>query len=232
MVNEEDHLRVQVMRSGLDLDGAYQEADCWDSFLDTRLQFAFDERLGYLTQCPSNLGTGMRASVMLHLPALQEKNIVQQLAATVSKLGLTIRGMYGEGSKVQGAMYQLSNQVTLGITEREAIDNLKAICEQIIKEERHWREALAKTPQTHDRIYRSLGILKHARLLSGKEFMSLISHVRMGVSSGLIEEITAEQISALLVDAQPAMLMKRTGRELQADERDAIRAQLVRERLT
>ena len=231
MVNEEDHLRVQVMRAGLDLDGAYQEADCWDNFLDTRLQFAFDERLGYLTQCPSNLGTGMRASVMLHLPALQEKNIVQQLAATVSKLGLTIRGMYGEGSKVQGAMYQLSNQVTLGITEREAIDNLKAICEQIIKEERHWREALAKTPQTQDRIYRSLGILKHARLLSGKEFMSLISHVRMGVSSGLIEEITAEQISALLVDAQPAMLMKRTGRELQADERDALRAQLVRERL-
>ena len=231
MVNEEDHLRVQVMRAGLDLDGAYQEADCWDSFLDTRLQFAFDERLGYLTQCPSNLGTGMRASVMLHLPALQEKNIVQQLAATVSKLGLTIRGMYGEGSKVQGAMYQLSNQITLGITEREAIDNLKAICEQIIKEERSWRETMAKTPQTQDRIYRALGILKHARLLSGKEFMSLISHVRMGTSMGLIGNLTNEHIGSLLVDAQPAMLMRASGKTLEPEERDALRAQLVRERL-
>ena len=231
MVNEEDHLRIQVIRAGLDLDSALEEADRWDDLLDAPLHFAFDERLGYLTQCPSNLGTGMRASVMLHLPALQEKNIVQQLASTVSKLGLTIRGMYGEGSKAQGALYQLSNQVTLGITEQEAIDNLKAICEQIIKEERHWREELAKTPQMQDRIFRSLGILKHARLLSGKEFMSLISPVRMGVALGMIEGLTLETIGKLLVDAQPAMLMKTLGRELTSEERDTARAKLVRERL-
>lgn len=136
MVNEEDHLRLQVMRPGLDLDGAYEQADRLDTVLDETLHFAFDQRLGYLTQCPTNLGTGMRASLMLHLPALQERGAIQQLAVTVSKLGLTIRGMYGEGTKPQGAIYQLSNQVTLGISEREAIDNLKGIAAQIIREER------------------------------------------------------------------------------------------------
>ncbi len=231
MVNEEDHLRIQVLRIGLDLDGAYREADCWDNFLDTRLHFAFDDRLGYLTQCPSNLGTGMRASVMLHLPALQERGIVQQLASTVSKLGLTIRGMYGEGSKSQGSMYQLSNQVTLGITEEEAIENLKTIAGQIIKEERHWRETLGQTPAVQDRIFRSLGILQNARLLSGKEFMSLMSHVRMGVSLKLIDNTDLDRIGALLTDVQPATLTLKAGRSLDAVERDSRRAALVRERL-
>jgi protein arginine kinase len=231
MINEEDHLRIQVMRTGLDLDGAYQEADCWDNYLDTRLQFAFDDRLGYLTQCPSNLGAGMRASLMLHLPALQERGIVQQLASTVSKLGLTIRGMYGEGSKSKGAIYQLSNQVTLGITETEAIDNLKGIAAQIIKEERQWRETLGKTPAVQDRIFRSLGILQNARLLSGKEFMALMSNVRMGVSLKLIDHTDLDHIGMLLVDAQPATLMLNSDRQLEPEERDARRAQLVRERL-
>ncbi len=228
---EEDHLRIQVMRAGLDLDGAYQEADCWDTYLDNRLHFAFDERLGYLTQCPSNLGTGMRASLMLHLPALQEKGIVQQLSATVSKLGLTIRGMYGEGSGSKGAIYQLSNQVTLGITETEAIENLKGIAEQIIKEERNYREELGRTLSAQDRIFRSLGILQNARLLSGKEFMSLISQVRMGVSLNLIDGLTLDHIGTLLVDAQAATVALNNGRELDATERDVARAALVRERL-
>lgn len=231
MVNEEDHLRIQVMRSGLDLEGAYREADCWDNFLDTRLQFAFDDRLGYLTQCPSNLGTGMRASVMLHLPALQERGIVQQLATTVSKLGLTIRGMYGEGSRSEGAIYQLSNQVTLGITENEAIENLLAIAGQIIKEERHCRAMLGKTPAVQDRIFRSLGILQNARLLTDNEFMTLISHVRMGVALGLIEHLDMQRIGTLMIEAKPATLMTSEGRTLEAEERDALRAQLVRQRL-
>ena len=226
---EEDHLRIQVMRSGLDLDGAFQEADCWDTYLDNRLHFAFDERLGYLTQCPSNLGTGMRASLMLHLPALQEKGIVQQLSATVSKLGLTIRGLYGEGSGSKGAIYQLSNQVTLGITEAEAIENLKGIAEQIIKEERHHRQELGETLAAQDRIFRSLGILKHARLLSGKEFMSLISQVRMGVSLQLIEGVTLDRLGALLVDAQAATLSLANGDSPDAAKRDALRAEMVRE---
>ncbi len=232
MVNEEDHLRIQVMCAGLDLDNAYQQADCWDNYLDTRLQFAFDDRLGYLTQCPSNLGTGMRASLMLHLPALQERGIVQQLASTVSKLGLTIRGMYGEGSKAEGAIYQLSNQVTLGITEAEAIENLKTIAAQIIKEERKYRETLGKMPSIQDRIFRSLGILKHARLLTGKEFMGLISNVRMGVSLKLIDDVDLQTIERLLIDAQPAMMMQNAGRQLTPDERDVERATLVRTMLS
>lgn len=231
MVNEEDHLRIQVIRAGLDLDSALEEADRWDDLLDAPLHFAFDERLGYLTQCPTNLGTGMRASLMLHLPALQERGIVQQLASTVSKLGLTIRGMYGEGSKSAGAIYQLSNQVTLGITEAEAIENLKNIAAQIIKEERSGREQMGQNMAVQDRIFRSLGILQNARLLTGKEFMNTISHVRMGVALGLIDHIDLGGIGTLLAEAQPATLMLKNGRALEPEERDACRAQLLRERL-
>lgn len=231
MIGEEDHIRIQAMHAGFALDEAFTAANCWDDFLDARLHFAFDDRLGYLTQCPTNLGTGMRASVMLHLPALQEKGVIQQLANTVSKLGLTIRGMYGEGSRSEGAMYQLSNQVTLGITEQEAIDNLKGIVAQIIKEERQYREQLRLTPALEDRVYRALGVLQNARLLSGKEFMSLISHVRMGVAMNVLNTVDLHTISSLMVDAQPAALMRKAGRELDPTERDTRRAALVRERL-
>ena len=231
MINEEDHVRIQAMHAGFALDEAFTAANCWDDFLDTRLHFAFDDRLGYLTQCPTNLGTGMRASVMLHLPALQEKGVIQQLANTVSKLGLTIRGMYGEGSRSEGAIYQLSNQVTLGITEQEALENLKSIVVQIIKEERQYREQLRQTPALEDRVYRSLGVLQNARLLSGKEFMSLISHVRMGAAMTILESVDLNCISSLMIDAQPAALMQDAGRELDPTERDAHRAALVRERL-
>ena len=231
MVGEEDHLRIQVMRPGFDLDSAWQEATCWDDYLDTRLHFAFDERLGYLTQCPTNLGTGMRASVMLHLPALQDKGIIQQLSATVSKLGLTIRGLYGEGSKPEGALYQISNQVTLGITEQEAIDNLRSIVNQIVREERSCREQLKSMPAFEDRVFRSLGILQNARLLTGNEFMTLISHVRMGVALGMIEQFDLNGLNGLLIDAGAGALMEAAGEELDAAQRDVRRALLVRERL-
>ena len=231
MIGEEDHLRMQVMRAGFDLDSAWQEATCWDDYLDTRLHFAFDERLGYLTQCPTNLGTGMRASVMLHLPALQEKGIVQQLVTTVSKLGLTIRGIYGEGSKPEGALYQLSNQVTLGITEQEAIDNLRGIVAQIVREERSCRESLKDSVAFEDRVYRSLGILQNARLLTGGEFMALASQVRMGVALGLVDTITLETLDSLLIDAGAGAVMEAAGEELDPTDRDVRRANLVRERL-
>ncbi|MBP3434818.1 MAG: protein arginine kinase [Clostridia bacterium] len=231
MVGEEDHLRIQVLRSGFDLDSAWQEATCWDDYLDTRLHFAFDERLGYLTQCPTNLGTGMRASVMLHLPALQEKGIIQQLSVTVSKLGLTIRGLYGEGSKPEGALYQISNQVTLGITEQEAIDNLRSIVNQIIREERSCREQLKDSPAFEDRVFRSLGILQNARLLTGNEFMTLISPVRMGVALGMIDHTDLNALNSLLIDAGAGALMEAAGEELDAAQRDVRRAALVRERL-
>ena len=231
MINEEDHLRLQVMRPGLDLDEAYREADELDTALDRKLHFAFDDRLGYLTQCPTNLGTGMRASLMLHLPALQERGAIQQLAGTVSKLGLTIRGLYGEGSKPEGAIYQLSNQVTLGISERSAIENLKGIANQILREERAGREQLRRSPRFEDTVWRSLGLLRTARLLSHDEFMTLMSNLRVGVAMGIIPDVGMDTISGLICDAQPATIMAAARRDMEPGERDAERAKMVRERL-
>ena len=231
MVNEEDHLRLQVMRPGLDLDEAYREADELDTVLDRSLHFAFDDRLGYLTQCPTNLGTGMRASIMLHLPALQEGGAIPRLAGTVSKLGLTIRGLYGEGSKPEGAIYQLSNQVTLGISERSAIENLKGIANQILREERAGREQLRRSPRFEDTVWRSLGLLRTARLLSHDEFMTLISNLRVGVAMGIIPDIRMDTISGLISDAQPAAIMAAARRDMEPGERDGERARMVRERL-
>ncbi len=230
MINEEDHLRIQVMRPGMDLDEAYRIADSLDTTLDETLHFAFDDRLGYLTQCPTNLGTGMRASIMLHLPALQEHGAIQQMANTVSKLGLTIRGLYGEGSKPEGAIYQLSNQVTLGISEQAAIQNLKGIAAQIIREERAGREELSRNPRFEDLVWRSFGLLKTARLLSGNEFMNLISNLRVGVALGLVTDITLDTISGLICDAQPATMMAAARRDMEPGERDIERARMVRER--
>lgn len=231
MLEEEDHLRLQVLCPGLQLDAAYQMADRIDTALDERLHFAFDERLGYLTQCPTNLGTGMRASIMLHLPALQSRGALEQLSRTVSKLGLTIRGMYGEGSQSQGAIYQLSNQITLGISETAAVENLRSIATQIIREERAMRESFREDPQFEDQLYRSLGLLQNVRILSGQEFMKLISVVRMGVSLRMIDDIGLDKINGLICRAQPATLMVAAGKELDASERDAARAKMVREYL-
>ncbi len=232
MINEEDHLRIQVMRPGLDLDEAYKIADEIDTLLDEKLKFAFDDRLGYLTQCPSNLGTGMRASIMLHLPALHERGAIQQLANTVSKLGLTIRGLYGEGSKPEGAIYQLSNQVTLGISEQAAIENLKGIAAQIIREERAGREQLRRNPRFEDMVWRSLGLLQTARLLSHDEFMTLISNLRVGVALGIVEGISLDTLSGLISDAQPATIMAAARKDMEPAQRDVERASMVRSRLT
>lgn len=231
MINEEDHLRIQTMVPGLELDEAYETADRLDSFLDGQLRFAFDDRLGYLTQCPTNLGTGMRASIMLHLPALQDSGAIQQLANTVAKLGLTIRGLYGEGSKPEGAIYQLSNQVTLGISEKAAIENLKGIAAQIIRQERTAREELCRNPHFEDRVWRSLGILQTARLLTRDEFMALISNVRVGAALEMLPGVGLDLVSALINAAQPATLMAAAGEDLEPGARDALRAKIVRERL-
>lgn len=228
MVCEEDHVRLQVMRPGLMLDEAYAQADMLDTALDEQLHFAFDDRLGYLTQCPTNLGTGMRASLMLHLPALEEKGVLNQLAKTVSKLGLTIRGMYGEGSGSKGAIYQLSNQVTLGISEQAALDNLKGIADQIIREERNARKTLCEDIRFQDRVWRSFGVLSNARTLSNDEAMALISNVLVGVSSGLVPAPTLEDIHTLINDMQPATLMVTAGENLDPDKRDVLRANLAR----
>lgn len=229
MINEEDHLRIQVMCEGLDLEGAYEMVDRVDTLLNESLHFAFDESLGYLTQCPTNIGTGMRASLMLHLPALQESGAMRRVASSLSKLGLVIRGIYGEGSEPVGAFYQLSNQVTLGLSEQAAIANLKSIAEQLITQERNARIELVKTVEAQDQIFRSIGILKSARVLRSDEFMRLISYVRMGVATELITGISYDTINSLIVQVQPATMM--LTKKMTATERDTLRAGVVSERL-
>ena len=227
MLCEEDHIRIQVMQPGLASEQAYAIADRIDSVLDRALNYAFDERIGYLTQCPTNLGTAMRASVMLHLPALSAAGRIAGLAATVSKLGLVIRGAYGEGSASRGDIYQLSNQITLGITEQVAMDNLRAITLQIVAQERAAQEQLLQSEKTLDQLWRAFGILSTARLLSGDEFMERISLVRMGALRS-IYDIPAETINALITDMQPATLNASAGKNLTAAQRDAVRAERVR----
>lgn len=230
MICEEDHLRLQVVHAGLDLEGAYDTADKLDTALDGALGFAFDEELGYLTACPTNIGTGMRASVMLHLPALTRNGQMGRLSATVSKLGLTIRGAYGEGSSPLGDFYQLSNQVTLGISERAAIENLKAITVQVISQERTARDSMRGDLEFEDRVWRAYGTLKNARILSGKEFINLISAVRLGASMGLLPAAVAD-VNGLLFSMQAATLNAAQGKELSPRERDILRAKSVREQL-
>lgn len=230
MLCEEDHIRIQVMKSGLALKEAYELANKIDTEINQSLKYAFDEKLGYLTQCPTNLGTGMRASVMLHLPALTAKGQIGSLASTVSKLGLTIRGAYGEGMSAMGDLYQLSNQVSLGISEKSAIDNLKTITLQLAAQERAAREEASKSIETEDAVFRAYGILKSARILSTKEFMSLISKVRLGAVLGMIKT-DLKTINELMVSMQPATINAFVGKTLSLEERDVERAKIVRERL-
>ena len=227
MLCEEDHVRLQVMQAGLAPEAAYEIADRIDTLLDNALHFAFDERIGYLTQCPTNLGTAMRASVMLHLPALSASGRLASLAATVSKLGLVIRGAFGEGSGSRGDIYQLSNQITLGITEQVAIDNLRAIALQIVSQERAAQEQLLQNEQQIDKLWRARGILSSARLLSGDEFMELASLVRMGSARGVFD-VPIETVNALIARMQPATLNASSGKTLTPAQRDALRAEQVR----
>lgn len=231
MLNEEDHIRIQIMKSGFALDEAYQVADEIDDLLGSKLEYAFDERIGYLTQCPTNLGTGMRASVMLHLPALTMNGQIHKLINTISKLGLTFRGAFGEGSKATGDMYQLSNQITLGISEEFAIRNLKAITLQLCANERAAREELLKSIDTEDAIYRAYGTLKWARLLSTKELMDNLSLVRLGSVAGKIS-VPIETLNELMISMQPASINVMAAQKLDEKERDTIRATKVRNRLS
>lgn len=231
MLCEEDHIRIQVIYPGLCLESAFETAEKYDNLLESKFNFAFNERIGYLTQCPTNLGTAMRASVMLHLPALTKKGAMQRLASTVAKLGLTLRGTYGEGSEITGDIYQLSNQVTLGISEESAIKNLSSITTQIISQEKQARAALVKDDDYIDNIYRALGILKSAYKLTSKELIRLISFVRVGASESVIE-IPKEKLSALMVELQSATMNVSNGKVLTQNERDVLRAKAVREALS
>ncbi|OQA49154.1 MAG: putative ATP:guanido phosphotransferase [Firmicutes bacterium ADurb.Bin300] len=231
MLCEEDHIRLQVMKAGLSLDEAFKVADGIDDAIGAKLNYAFDDRIGFLTQYPTNLGTGMRASVMLHLPALTAMGQIQRLISTVSKLGLSIGGSYGEFTHAKGDLYQLSNRITLGISEKVAIENLKSIALQIAAQERAAREELSKSKETEDKIHRAYGILKHARLLGIDEFMKCISLIRLGAVQNILKADDA-LISKLMVDMQPATISISVERPLDDKARDELRAQLVRESLS
>ena len=231
MINEEDHIRLQVIKEGLNFEESFSIADLIDDILDKNLSFAFDENLGYLTQCPTNLGTGMRASVMLHLPALRESGKMSKIASSISKLGLAIRGIYGEGTDPKADLYQLSNQVTLGLSEKASIKNLENIAMQLIMQERSARSEMVKHIEFVDLIHRSYGVLSSARLVSESEFMKLISNVRLGVSMQEIKDISLEDIDSLIIDVQPAMLERKEKKELSATQKEQIRAELIRKSL-
>jgi len=230
MVNEEDHIRLQVIRDGFEPDEAYEIADKLDSELSKKLDFAYHEKLGYLTQCPTNLGTGMRASVMLHLPALEITGAVHRIGSNLSKLGLTIRGLYGESTKPVGAFFQLSNQVTLGISEKAAIANLKNITTQLISQEMKARENLLSKIEVEDKIARALGVLKTALVIDHSEAMSLLSLVRLGVASKKLSTLSTDSIDRLIVEIQPATIMTKYGEDMTPQERDIKRADMIRER--
>ncbi len=232
MINEEDHIRLQVIKSGLSLEDTYDIADKLDTLLDENLDFAFDERLGYLTQCPTNLGTGMRASVMLHLPALEKSRAVGRIAGNLSKLGLTIRGAHGEGTEPNGALYQLSNQVTLGISEKAAIENLKNITMQLISQENQARTRLCSSIDIQDAISRSLGLLRSALVISHDEALKLLSNVRLGIVSGQIKDVTTETVDKLMLSVEPATLTVNLNKNLSPHERDIERAKLIKSALS
>lgn len=232
MINEEDHIRIQVITEGLSLDEAYDLADKLDTLLDENLEFAFDEKLGYLTQCPTNLGTGMRASVMLHLPALEKSRAISRISGNLAKLGLTIRGAHGEGTEPDGAMYQLSNQVTLGISERAAVENLKNITGQLVAQEKLAEERLCKSIDIQDTISRSFGLLRSAILMSHKEALELLSNVRLGILSGQITDVDTKTIDRLMTAVEPATLSVSCQKNLSPQERDIERARLLKDSLS
>lgn len=230
MISEEDHVRIQVILPGLSQQEAFQKADKIDREIEKKLNYAFSEKLGYLTQCPTNLGTGMRASVILHLPALVRKGAIRRLSSTVAKLGLTLRGSYSEGVEAAGDIFQLSNQVTLGISEEAALQNLGSIALQIIDQEKQARSSLLSDSEFIDMIYRSKGILQSAYKLTSKELINLSSLVLLGAEEKIIEAPMEKLLESMIV-LLPATLKKSEGENLSRDERDILRAKKIRETL-
>ena len=229
MINEEDHLRIQVLLSGNNLNEAFSLADSIDDKISETKEYAFSESLGYLTKCPTNIGTGLRASVMLHLPALEETGDTGKLMGMLSKLGLTIRGTFGESTKAVGSIYQISNQITLGIDEKTSINNLSAIVSQISERERDARRALYDGNLSfEDKFYRSFAILKNARLLLGEELYSHLSVLRTGATLGLIDMDKTAEMTKLLFSTSAGEIMKTENRGMSPEERDATRSSIVR----
>jgi protein arginine kinase len=233
MINEEDHLRIQVMHSGLDLENAWQEINAIDDAIESQVTFAFSQKLGYLTACPTNVGTGMRVSVMLHLPALVITRQIEKVFRSLQKISLAVRGLYGEGSQAMGDFYQISNQITLGRTEADLVKQVGDVVPVIIDYERQARNFLVRESQEtlHDRVSRAYGILRNAQTISSEETMHLLSSVRMGVNLGLIEDLPIPTVNQLFIYTQPAHLQKLRGIELDTADRNIERARYLRRQL-
>lgn len=232
MVNEEDHLRIQCLCPGFQIKEAWDTASQIDDLFESHLDYAFDEKRGYLTSCPTNVGTGIRASVMIHLPALVLTQQINRILSAITQVGLAVRGLYGEGSEALGNLFQISNQITLGQSEQEIIDNLYGVVRQIIEHERAARQKLQYETKAKllDRISRSFGIMSYAAIMDSKEAAQRLSDVRLGVDLGIIKNVQPQVLNELLVMTQPGFLQQYAGEKLTAEERDIRRAQLIREK--
>ena len=231
MINEEDHIRIQAILPGFDLDKAYEIASCADDAITSGTDIAYDETYGFLTSCPTNLGTGMRASVMLHLPALGAFGYIKSIVSLMGKIGLTVRGIYGEGSEARANMYQLSNQVTLGISEEDTISKLKSAVMQIVDKEREMRKKMLEDSKSeiYDKLWRSFGTLRYARKIDTAEASKLISNVRLASVCGIIPEVKDKNLIKLLFEIMPSHILERFPESTDASLRDKYRADLIRQ---
>ncbi|MDD5043986.1 MAG: protein arginine kinase [Candidatus Omnitrophica bacterium] len=233
MVNEEDHLRMQIMQSGLNLFEAWNIMSKIDDQLSDTLTFAFSQNWGYLTACPTNTGTGMRGSVMLHLPALVATRQINRVLQAVAKLSFTTRGLYGEGTQASGNFFQISNQISLGHSEEMIIENINGLIRQIIDQETQSRNALLTNNRAflEDKVWRSYGTLENAYIINSEETIELLSMVRLGVDTGIIKNIDRCAVNELFILTQPAHLQKMVGKKISSEERDVKRAEIIREKL-
>ncbi|WP_350343778.1 protein arginine kinase [Proteinivorax tanatarense] len=233
MVNEEDHIRIQVLLPGFNLENARGKANDLDDLLEQKLDYGFNEKKGYLTSCPTNVGTGLRASVMVHLPGLVITKQINKVLTAVSQLGLAVRGIYGEGSDAAGNILQISNQVTLGQKEEEIIDNIKRVTKQIIDHEHNARQWLLneKKIEVKDKVHRAYGVLSNAYTISSKEALELLSQVKLGIDLQLLDKERAQIFKELIVLIRPGYLQKLYGQKLDEKQRDIKRAEVIRERL-
>jgi protein arginine kinase len=233
MINEEDHLRLQALKSGLQLEEAWGLVDAIDEEMSERLSFAYDEELGFLTACPTNVGTGLRASVMVHLPALVMTRHIEKAFRAIAKLNLAVRGLYGEGTEAHGDFYQISNQVTIGRDESEILEDLQVVIDQVVAYEASDRAALMKSEpmKLEDRVWRSHATLSSARIITSEEVMRHLSSIRLGMHLDLLPDLEPSKLNEIFVFSQPAHLQKGEGKELVAAERDVVRAQMVREQM-
>ncbi|MGG3737129.1 protein arginine kinase [Aeribacillus pallidus] len=233
MINEEDHIRIQCILPGLQLGQALKNANIIDDWLEEQVDYAYDEEKGYLTSCPTNVGTGLRASVMVHLPGLVITRQINKIIPALNQLGLVVRGIYGEGTEALGNIFQISNQITLGKSEEDMVEDLTGIVKQIIEQEKAARESLVKTSgiQLEDRVFRSYGVLAHSRIIESKEAAKCLSDVRLGIDLGMIKNVSKHILNELMVLTQPNFLQQYAGGPLRPEERDIRRAALIRERL-